>query len=77
MILSVIGGIPLHIKRVSCRVVYSMIYFQLNDYLLWSEESKNSRCGLFLPCTALLALIFCRHSLMITDIYLAVTMLHA
>ena len=75
MILSVLQGLPLHIKRVNCRVVYSMMYFQLGDDLLWSEESEN-RCDLFLPCAVLLALIFSRHNLMIiTDIYLVVIML--
>ena len=74
MILSVLQGLPLHIKRVNCRVVYSMMYFQLGDDLLWSEESEN-RCDLFLPCAILLALIFSRHNLMIiTDIYLVVIM---
>ena len=75
MMLSVLQGLPLHIKRVNCRVVYSMMYFQLSDGLLWSEESENRR-GFFLPCATLLALIFSRHNLMIiTDICLAVIML--
>ena len=75
IMLSVLQGLPLHIKRVNCRVVYSMMYFQLSDDLLWSEESEN-RCGFFLPCATLLALIFSRHNLMIiTDICLAVIML--
>lgn len=37
VVLSVLGRMPLHIKRVSCRVVYSMMHFQFSDHLLWSE----------------------------------------
>lgn len=53
MVLNILRGIALHIKRVNCRAVYSMMRLELSDNLLCSESSKVVGMACFhpiLPC---------------------------
>lgn len=53
MILSVLGGMPgmpLHVEKASCRVVYSKMHFQLNGNLLLSSNLKIVDVACFYPC---------------------------